>query len=237
MRFAFIPLLLSLCISLSGQMDAMTIVKKSIKFHDPKGSLSKKDCTFEFNETRPNLPSRKATLKMNIPKEKFAVIRNDGDNEILLTVDQGLAQAFVNGSKDISEENKKKYRIDNNRTIFMKDYYRYLWLMPMAIEDPGSIVHPRADLKDFFGKNLYRVKVTYEPEIGKDVWYFYFNPKTFALEGYRFYHDEKANDGEYILFNNLVQSKGVKIPAERTWYTHKEDKLLGTDILEKIILK
>ena len=52
--------------------------------------------------------------------------------------------------------------------------------------------------------------------------------------GYRFYHDEAANDGEYIELEGIQEGGGLRLPRARTWYTHKEDKLLGTDTLIKI---
>jgi hypothetical protein len=34
------------------------------------------------------------------------------------------------------------------------------------------------------GKEYLVLKVDYQKEIGKDTWYFYFNPKTYAMEVY-----------------------------------------------------
>jgi len=78
---------------------------------------------------------------------------------------------------------------------------------------------------------LLEIKVTYDPSVGKDIWYFYFDPTTYALRGYRFYHDEAKNDGEYILIDGEVTINGVKFPKNRAWYTHKEGKYLGNDDL------
>ena len=54
------------------------------------------------------------------------------------------------------------------------------------------------------------------------------------MRGYRFYHDEEKNDGEYIYLDGLTKYKNIKIPSKRDWYTHKEDKFLGSDKLVKI---
>jgi hypothetical protein len=78
---------------------------------------------------------------------------------------------------------------------------------------------------------LLEIKVTYDPEVGADIWYFYFDPSTFALSGYRFYHDESKNDGEYILLEGEITINGVKFPEKRAWHTHKEGKYLGNDDL------
>ena len=101
----------------------------------------------------------------------------------------------------------------------------------MKINDPGTVLHDEYKYVDFFGQNLLEVKVTYEEAVGKDIWYFYFDPISFKLSGYRFYHDESINDGEYILLDKEVQFENIKLPAQRKWFTHKEDKFLGTDTL------
>ena len=67
--------------------------------------------------------------------------------------------------------------------------------------------------------------------MGKDTWYFYFDPSTFALEVYQFYHDESKNDGEYILLSGEETVQGIKIPKTRAWYTNQANEYLGTDVL------
>jgi len=109
-----------------------------------------------------------------------------------------------------------------------------LWLLPIKLSDPGTVIDEKVIEKDFFGKVGWQIKVTYSPEVGKDTWYFYFDQSNYALIGYRFYHDERKNDGEYILLEGEVQGDGIRIPAVRKWYKHQKDEYLGQDILEKI---
>lgn len=105
----------------------------------------------------------------------------------------------------------------------------------MKLRDPGTIIDPKVKNKDFFGRKALEIRVSYDPSVGKDVWYFNFDPSSSALIGYRFYHDESANDGEYILFEGEATHRSVRIPPQRrTWYTHKEDRLLGTDVLNRL---
>ena len=112
-----------------------------------------------------------------------------------------------------------------------KDYYTYLYGLPMKLKDPGTIIQEKIERKMFKGKEYLVLKVNYEEGIGKDVWYFYFNPKSYAMEVYQFFHEETKNDGEYILLSEIKIIEGIKIPKNRAWYTNKEHTLLGTDIL------
>ena len=82
------------------------------------------------------------------------------------------------------------------------------------------------------------LKVTYEEAVGSDVWYFYFNPKTYAMELYQFYKtddsgSEKTDSGEYILLSEEAMVNGIKMPKVRAWYYNKDNKYLGTDTLVK----
>lgn len=61
------------------------------------------------------------------------------------------------------------------------------------------------------------LKATYNSTVGKDVWYFYINPKTYAMEVYQFYKtDDKGaiikDSGEYILLSEEEIINNIKMP-------------------------
>ena len=113
----------------------------------------------------------------------------------------------------------------------MRNYFVYLYGLPMKLQDKGTVIDEKVTKTKFQGKEYLSIKVTYEANVGKDTWYFYFDPTTYALSGYRFYHKEEDNDVEYITLEGLETVQGIKIPKVRTWYYNKDDKLLGADIL------
>ena len=230
-------LLIVFCLSNSyGQESAQAILDKSINYHDPNGLLAKKQAVLNFTETRPNGSDRKTVVMLHPAKEAFEMNRTVDNNRIITTLNKGKYSHTFNGQLP-SEDQIEKYRLTDERSDMMRTYYHYLWYMPMKLKDPGTIIHEDVKRVDFFGKESLQIKVTYESAVGEDIWYFYFNPNSYALIGYRFYHDESVNDGEYILFEGEATYKSVRIPKSRTWYTHKEDKLLGTDILDRLIIK
>jgi hypothetical protein len=102
----------------------------------------------------------------------------------------------------------------------------------MKLKDPGTIIHPKVNSKVFKGKKYLVLKVDYEQSVGSDRWYFYFNPKSYALEAYQFFHDENKNDGEYILLSDEKEINGIKMPKIRSWFYNKDDQYLGTDTLK-----
>ena len=103
----------------------------------------------------------------------------------------------------------------------------------MKLKDKGTITHEKVIRKKFKDKDYLVLKVTYTKEVGKDTWYFYFNPKTYAMEVYQFFKDESKKDGEYILLTDLETINDIKMPKNRAWYYNKNDGYLGTDILSK----
>ena len=235
MRIVLFLLVLLSSFNVSSQsLTADEVISKSIKYHDPEGKLFTKDVTMKFTGVRPGGEESKTSISFNIKKETFQMATKRDETSINSFYSKGKVSILVDGKKDYSEEVKKKYRLDKKRVLMMKNYYQYLWLMPLKLNDPGTIIDPEVKKIDFFGQELLQIKTSYSPKVGKDVWYFYFNPDTYALAGYRFYHDEAKNDGEYILLEGETQLDKIRIPKIRKWYTHKEAKFLGTDILEEI---
>lgn len=236
MRYLYSILTLLICLSntFSQNLSPEQILTNSITYHDPQGKLFDHNVTLHMTETRPNGSDRKSKIKFDLHQEYFEMMRNVDDLLISSRYDKGTASFTVDGKKEFSDEIKEKYRLEADRLTMLKNYYQYLWLLPMKLNDPGTNLNPLVKTVDFFGKNSLEVRVTYDPNVGGDVWYFYFHPDTFALQGYRFYHEEEKNDGEYILLDGETVHKGVRLPKERKWYTHKEDKFLGADILDRL---
>ena len=129
------------------------------------------------------------------------------------------------------ERRSKKYRVNPDRPNMYYNYYSYLYGMPMKLKDEGTNIEPDYEILEFYGKNYFRIKVTYDPKVGTDTWYFYFNTTTYALEAYQFFKDESKNDGEYILFEGLKEINQIKVPRRRAWYYNKDEKFLATDVL------
>ena len=113
----------------------------------------------------------------------------------------------------------------------MRDYYVYLYGLPMKLKDPGTQLEDKVYTKSLNGESFLCLKVTYDAAVGKDSWYFYFDKKTYAMRHYQFYHDESKNDGEYILLSGEEIVQGIKMPKTRAWYTNQANAYLGTDVL------
>ena len=229
-----LTLLLLLFFSITSYSQEITgnqLLEKAIQFHDPNNNWATFKGTLFVTMETPKNADRKSTIKINLPEEYFSVkaIRDTIATEF--TLSNNNCSFAINGNKNPSEELKKKYSLNCKRANLFKNYYTYLYGLPMKLKDDGTIIHQKVERKKFKGKEYLVLKATYKKEVGKDTWYFYFNPKTYAMEVYQFFKDESKNDGEYILLSGLETINDVKMPKIRAWYYNKDNGYLGTDIL------
>lgn len=206
---------------------------KAIAYHDPNGNWNSFKAKMEIVMSTPNSGDRNSIIHLNLPAQYFkSVVTAEGNTvESILEKDSCLLK--LNGSTVISDSYRDSLRITCDRAKMMKDYYTYLYGLPMKLKDPGTIIDSKVRKKTFKGKDYLVLKATYDKQVGKDTWYFYFDPKTYSMEVYQFFHDESKNDGEYILLSDILEVNEIKVPKTRAWYYNKDDKYLGTDNLTK----
>lgn len=217
-------------ITFSQEITGDELLKKAMEFHDPNGNWETfKGELFVTMETPKSSP-RESKININLPKQYFSVVAKRDTIITEYIVNKNEVSFSLNSDKNPSEENKKKFSLNTERANLYKNYYTYLYGLPMKLKDEGTIIHQKVERKTFKGKEYLVLKATYDQEIGKDTWYFYFSPNSFAMEVYQFFKEEK-DSGEYILLSGLETINEIKMPKIRVWYYNKDDKYLGTDIL------
>ena len=229
-------LFLVLFISIQGFSQELTgkqLLEKAIQYHDPNGNWETFQGTLFVTMETPNKPVRNSEIRIDLPKELFYVKASRGKNTTEYLLDKEGCKITFNGQENPLEEVKKEHTLSCDRANLFKNYYTYLYGLPMKLKDKGTIIHQKVERKSFQLKNYLVLKVIYDKEVGKDTWYFYFNPKTYAMEIYQFFKDESKNDGEYILLTEEETINTIKMPKNRAWYYNKDDGYLGTDILKK----
>ncbi len=213
----------------SQELTGEQLLEKAIQYHDPNGNWETFNGTLKVTMETPKNPNRDSEIKINLPEEYFYVKASRGENTTEYTVDKGNCTISFNG-KTATEAEKKEHKLNCERANLYKNYYTYLYGLPMKLKDNGTIIYSKVERKNFKGKDYLVLKATYKKEVGKDTWYFYFNPKTYAMEVYQFFKD-KPDSGEYILLSDEETINGIKMPKNRAWYYNKNDGYLGTDIL------
>lgn len=229
-KISTLLILLLSTVSFSQKLTGEQLLEKAIQYHDPNGNWETFNGTLNVTMKTPKNPNRDSEIKINLPEEYFYVKALRGENTTEYTVDKNICTIKFNGKKP-SEEEKKEHKLSCKRASLYKNYYTYLYGLPMKLKDNGTIIHNKVERKNFKGKEYLVLKATYNKEVGKDTWYFYFNPKTYAMEVYQFFKD-KPNSGEYILLTDIATVNGIKMPKNRAWYYNKDNGYLGTDILK-----
>ena len=220
------------------QLTAKQLLDNSIKYHDPQSNWNTFNASFEVTMETPKNSNRVSSISINLPKEQF-YLKTKRDTIISeYHLNKNDCSITLNGKTDVSEEVLKTHNLSCDRANLYKNYYTYLYGLPMKLKDPGTIIDDKIERKTFKGKTYLVLKVNYDSEVGKDVWYFYFNPKTYAMEVYQFYKTDnkgsiKKDSGEYILLTEEETINTIKMPKNRAWYYNKDDGYLGTDLLSK----
>ena len=214
-----------------AQQSGEELIAASIKFHDPENNWSETKAIFNFSDTRPGNDARPATMYLNNATGTLCVMRVQDGAKVTRHTEIDICTYDVDGNFQPSAEEIEKFTLTEKRTLMLRNYYLYLWGLPMKLTDPGTRIDPRIYNKEFNGKSTKVAKVTYDAEVGSYIWYFYFEPETYEMIGYQFFHDEAKGDGEYILLSEIMEVNGIKIPRNRAWYTNPDSTLLGTDHL------
>ncbi|MCY3678961.1 MAG: hypothetical protein F4Z31_19505 [Gemmatimonadetes bacterium] len=206
------------------------LVEAAIAYHDPGGSWPRLRHTLVIDQSRPDGSERRGTIHMDVARSDYSYREDTSDGLLIKGTAGGDCFASIGGEAP-TEDQVAAHRLDCPAIERMRNYYLYLWGLPMKLRDPGTHIDPAIGEGEFDGQPSLVARVTYDPAVGSDTWYFYFDPSTYRMIGYRFYHDEAAGDGEYILLSGEREVRGMRIPVERRWFTNADDRYLGTDTL------
>lgn len=234
MRCFFLFLILfSPIVFLAQNLTGEQLLDNAIKYHDPTNSWPSFKGIISITMSTPDGKKRASDITLDHKAAYFQLISIKEGTTIQQTLNKGECELMLNGSNNISKDDIKKHRLTCERVKTMRNYYTYLYGLPMKLKDNGTILESKTEKKTFKGKEYLVLKATYPKEIGKDTWYFYFDPKTYALQVYQFFHDQSKNDGEYILLTDEEDVLEIKMPKTRAWYYNKDNKYLGTDVITK----
>ena len=176
----------------------------------------------------PGKPERTSVITLNLPEEYFNLSEQRDGKESFRELN-GEDCRFSDAEGEVVTTKTDDTQCE--RTVMMKNYYSYLYGLPMKLKDPGTILDPKVKKTTFKGKEYLLLRVTYDEAVGSDIWQFYFNPETYAMEVYQFFKGEDEKTGEYILLSDELEVNGIKMPKDRAWYYNKDDGYLATDRL------
>ena len=235
-KFIFIFTLLATISSFSQNFTGLELLEKAINYHDPNGNWKTFNGKLFVTMKTPDSANRESDIYINIPEESFNLISKRDSITTTYTLKKKECIISKKDSLRIAKQITKPQRSHCEMAELYKNYYTYLYGLPMKLKDPGTIISNAVERKTFKGKDYLTLKVNYDASVGSDVWYFCFNPNTYAMEVYQFFKTDengeaKPESGEYILLTEEATINTIKMPKIRAWYYNKDDKYLGTDIL------
>lgn len=223
-------LLLSFC--RSEPKTGSQLLQKTIAYHDPQDNWQQLKTRLYLSSTDTAGKENAFEVEIDNTTGYFCHISRQDGKEIVKGMADGKAFYLLDGKRKISEEDRKKYDLTPEAVKWVHGFYGYLYGLPMKLTDQGARVAEEITDQEIEG-NMYRMlQVNYDVAVGKDNWFFYLDPKTYALRSYRFNHGSPES-GEYILLEQEEAVQGMRIPKIRKWYLNKNNQYLGTDTLMK----
>ena len=223
-----VPLFLSNYFTLpalsQASLNATQVLDKSIAYHDPAGKWSTFSATFVLKHRE-----GADTVAINLPNEYF----RSSDGKELFVTDVATCQYDY-----VDPQTNQRNKVDGAALASdscaiarrVRNYHTYLNGLPMKLKDPGTQIEPTVESVEFHGQQYLRIKAAYDKGEGEsEIWEFFFNPETFALQAYQFYGSNHPEHGEYLLLEDEVDINGIKLPRKKAWYDRIDDKYLGTD--------
>lgn len=225
-----LALLLSICL-LPGEDSAAAWLEKSINYHFPNQSWSTFAWRLDLEESRPGGLVRKTSLEIDVAKSYFKVISNRNGQVTTQQVEGDKATLLLNGSAEISDQDREKYRLTEERAFWIRNYYLYLYGLPAKLKDPGTVLAPEITRETYQGKEVVVLHISYESGVGDTFYQMYLDPETAALVGYRFWRKDVKSDGEFITCDGVYQIGEMRIPNPRTWFFNKNNREIGADTI------
>jgi hypothetical protein len=218
----------SIVLALFSALAAEELLNRSIAYHDPDGQWARGSFEITDQSTRPDGGGRRTVLRFDNARGRFEMEQSfDGHTLRIVVENDAVLEARLDG-RAVSAEEIERYRLMPEQVLFTRNFWLYLWGLPMKLKDPGTRLDPEAKQTEFQGKPVYELRVTYDENVGRDTWYFYLDRETCALVGHRFYHDESKGDGEYTVLSEEVAGQGLRLPRVRTGYRNQGDEFFIT---------
>lgn len=210
------------------------VLASSIAYHDPEGIWGNRALGLTIAESRPDGKDRTNKLHLEPAAERFEIERREGETVIGGVVDpEKCYWDLREGNFDAGLASS----LSCESLMRTRDYYTYLWGLPMKLRDPGTRLGTVSRMTTQDGRELWRLRVTYDLGVGSDVWDLDFDPVTGALAGYRFVHGPESGGGEWVEIEGEVESGGLRLPETRRWYRIEDGEFLGEDTLVELTVE
>jgi hypothetical protein len=211
--FAF-PFVLLSC-SQQQRNPEQSILEKSIAFHDPSNQWETFRDSFKLTSNSKWSEWKDEHLQIMIDVPHNTVKYHNIEKKVKCLFEQDSSFALID-SCDCSPYNS-----------WTKDFYTYIWGLPMKLKDPKTTITQLPNKIMFFEDSCYVLQTEYSNE----QWEYYISDEDYYLAGFRF--EKKDGSGGEIVRNVGIENwNGINTPLKRVWFELNES-LVGTDVFSK----
>ena len=208
------------------------LLKRALSYHDPEESWATLKTRLYLSSADKAGQKQNFEIELDNSTGYFAHISHQDGKEVVKGFANGKEFYLLEGKQEITPEDRKKYKLTPESLKWVHSFYPYLYGLPMKLTDDGVKVTEAGNLEEIEGKQYKVLEVNFNPSVGSDNWFFYFEPETHAMKAYRFNHGDPES-GEYILLEQEELVEGIRMPKVRKWYWNKNNEYIGTDTLIK----
>ncbi len=218
-----------------NELAATDLLKCSIAYHDPQRLWGRGAFKITDESTRPDGTGRRTVLHFYNGRSRFEMESTIDGHALTIVVENNIADVRLDGRSDLSSDELERYQLTPALVLARRNFWLYLYGLPMKLTDPGTRLDPKVKETVFQGRSVYELRVTYDESVGSDTWYFYLDRETCALVGHRFHHDESTLDGEYTVLSDEISGQGLRLPRVRKWHRNQDNELFITHTILSIL--
>lgn len=198
-----------------AETNATAVLARTLAYHDPAGAWPMLHAHFRFAETRAD--GRESESRIELDNSRGAMRIDFGGKESYEVV--GDEVTVLSGERDAK------------RGLMMRNYFLYLWGLPMKLQDADTMISLQLEPEEVDGVLCDVLRVAYE----KDTWYFHIARNNGRMLRYAFYWNDDPSKGEIITLEGEVTLGALRIPQTRSWYKQPGHEFLGTDKLVELM--
>ncbi|WP_282163015.1 DUF6503 family protein [Ulvibacterium marinum] len=201
--------------------------------YDSNQEWGTSEIKLHIQEPRVNNPQRYTKLNLKNSDDYFEMerFREDGIVKRILT-GNGESKIFLNGESELSRAIIEQYRLNVERSLGHKKFYKLMYGLPMSLSNNFWEQIRSAQKAEYEGREVYRVAMELKDEMISKHWTLIIEVETYTLLAIEFNHPEDpGKEEEIITFEGEFDINGMKIPRIRNWYIKGTNEYLGTDII------
>jgi len=207
------------------------LLEKTLAYHDPDGSWMDQRVELQIETGYADGRKRLRVATVDYVGSDYRDRVEQEGHVLEQEIRGGECLLLLDGSSEFDAAMAEELNFNCERTEMYRNYISYLWGLPMKFGDAGARIADTVGTREFQGKQVFDLKISYDPEVGTDVWHAYIDPESGRMIGYAFYKTPAEERGEYIVLEGEVVVGNTRVPAARSWYTIPDDEFLGTDTL------